>query len=391
MRTPSTPLRLSNLFLLKPRCQPEFWVIASVVMWSSTRRCLIAPSSLYRCRSPLTSSALARGCAGSYRTLSSTQGFRVGFIGLGNMGLPMALNLAKVKGNVVYAFDTNPASRATAQGHERVEIVDSVAAIAAQADGLDAIFTMLPNCAAVDTVMGQIREGYGGKLSPQSPCIVDCSTVSVATSRHWHEIWASAGDCRHYDAPVSGGVVGAAAGTLTFMVGGGNPNDEAVESTVRPLLQMMGPHIFWCGGPGAGSATKLCNNLALAAQMVGICEAMNLGEGLGVDPVVLARVMNVSTAACWSSKVNNPHPAVASTVKNALGEGSPAAREYRGGFGAKLMLKDLGLAVEAAEKCGISMPLTSTTKALYTSATANGFGDKDFGVMLEYLKTTKAS
>lgn len=345
-------------------------------------------------------------------SITTAKEYRVGFIGLGNMGLPMALNLANNTNHIngdgsenhnnsnvsVVVFDTNEAACeiAECQGNGGVTLADSVSEIVGSlhnGSNVDAIFTMLPDSGAVDAVMDQIMYGVAFQKNLPKICVVDCSTVSPTTSRKWHDIWAERGHAM-FDAPVSGGVKGAAAGALTFMVGCGNSEAASMEHVVRPLLQRMGPNIFVCGGPGAGSATKLCNNLALAAQMVGICEAMNLGEGLGVDPIVLAQVMNVSTAACWSSKVNNPHPAVATAVMKAIpatdGEevvGPPASRGYQGGFGAKLMLKDLTLAVAAAEECGVMLPLTSTTKELYLSATAKGLGDKDFGVMLEYLKT----
>lgn len=157
--------------------------------------------------------------------------------------------------------------------------------------------------------------------------------------------------------------------------------DSPFLETVRPYLERMGRNVIPCGAPGTGSATKLCNNLALATQMIGVCEAMNLGEALGVDPAVLASAMNQSTAGCWSSQVNNPHPAVA-LAKG----GGPASREYSGGFAASLMLKDLGLAVAAAEDAGVPMPLTATSKELYRLVRAHGWGDKDFSVMLKFLR-----
>jgi 3-hydroxyisobutyrate dehydrogenase len=185
------------------------------------------------------------------------------------------------------------------------------------------------------------------------------------------------------DAPVSGGVKGAQDGTLTFMVG--CDDDDALEMA-RPWLNKMGKRIVPCGGAGTGSVTKLCNNLALAAQMIGICEAINLGEGLGVDPVVLADVLNTSTAKCWSSEVNNPHPEVAKRDLEEKGVGSPASRDYQGGFGTSLMLKDLGLAVAAGQDAGIALPLGSASKELYRMAALHGLGSKDFGVMLQFLR-----
>lgn len=376
-------------------------------MWSkagllASRRGSMLRAGLTRASPPPRRSASHGGVSTQQQRSGKT--YRVGFVGLGNMGLPMALNLVKQQdasnrsdeecvGEVsLLAYDTNPVACASLldRGHGKVEMVDSVVDLGAA--GCDAVITMLPGCAAVDAVMGSIQEGLEQQSSKQnngSIAFIDCSTVSPTTSRRWHEIWWGQGHTM-FDAPVSGGVKGATAGSLTFMVGcGTEPAAPAsLDQLVRPLLELMGQRIVVCGGPGTGSATKLCNNLALSAQMVGICEALNLGEALNVDPVVLAEVMNTSTAACWSSQVNNPHPAVATAMKNSSGGdgGPPASRNYEGGFGAKLMLKDLGLAVSAAEESSVALPLTSTSKELYRLVTLRGLGDKDFGVMLEFLR-----
>jgi 3-hydroxyisobutyrate dehydrogenase len=289
----------------------------------------------------------------------------IGFIGLGNMGLPMAVNLAR--NEKVLAFDLSATSMAKAQ-ESGATPADSIEQIARESS---VIFTMLPGCNAVNAAMSTMIQSCGDKT-----VFVDCSTVSPTTSRHWHTTLQEKG---HYmiDAPVSGGVKGAQHAALTFMVGSSSP--EGMEAA-KPLLEQMGTRIIQCGGPGAGSATKLCNNLALAAQMVGICEAMNLGEALGVDPAVLADVMNTSTAKCWASEANNPHPDVASLT------GSPASNEYQGGFGTRLMLKDLGLAIDAAKDIRVALPVGTATKELYQMADLRGMGDKDFGVMLQFLK-----
>lgn len=202
------------------------------------------------------------------------------------------------------------------------------------------------------------------------------SQVNPSTSHHWHKESTA---CGHYriDAPVSGGVKGATDGTLTFMVGCDEPT---ILEQAQPYLEVMGQRIIPCGGPGAGSATKLCNNLALAAQMIGICEAMNLGEALGVDPVVLANVMNTSTAKSWSCEINNPHPDVAAV------KGSPASKDYKGGFGTKLMRKDLCLAMDAGADVGVALPIGTTCKELYKLAELRGLGDRDFGIMLQFLR-----
>jgi 3-hydroxyisobutyrate dehydrogenase len=306
---------------------------------------------------------------------SSQNKIRVGFIGLGNMGLPMALNLAKE--TKVLAFDSNPEARYVAE-ENGIDIAESVEEIGAS--DCHVIFSMLPGCAAVDAVMGDLMQHI--PESSLSRVMVDCSTVSPSTSRRWHDTWRSQGHAM-LDAPVSGGVKGATDGSLTFMVG--RDHDDALIRAEK-YLNMMGKRVIPCGGPGTGAAVKLCNNLALATQMIGICEAMNLGEALKVDPVVLAEVMNTSTAKCWSSEMNNPHPVVADAVKTSHGVGPPASRDYEGGFGVRLMLKDLGLAVDAARNAGVALPLTSTSKELYKMTELRGMGEKDFGVMLQFLK-----
>ncbi|KAL7531976.1 hypothetical protein ACHAXR_004347, partial [Thalassiosira sp. AJA248-18] len=201
-------------------------------------------------------------------------------------------------------------------------------------------------------------------------------------SKKLSQLVTSVSPCHDYvDAPVSGGVRGATDATLTFMVG---CSSSETFSTIQPLLQRMGKGIIPCGGSGSGSAVKLCNNAALAAQMLGICEAMNLGDALGVDPATLAGVMNVSTAKCWSSEVNNPHPAAAI----AIGSGA-SANGYEGGFGTALMLKDLNLAVDAGEEEGLALPVAGMSRDLYRMANLHGYGKKDFGVILQFLKGIK--
>jgi 3-hydroxyisobutyrate dehydrogenase len=338
----------------------------------------------------------------------------VAFIGLGNMGLPMALNLAKNDDIVssVMVYDTNPDAclRAKDQGSGKVQILESIPTIMSTSMAVDIIFTMLPNCEAVGSVMQKLQDGYvdnelnnilddvKSSQMDRPICIVDSSTVLPSTSRKWNHLWKENCNYLMIDAPVSGGVKGAINGTLTFMAGatiGKETHDQdretkALSQVIHPLLNTMGSNILWCGAPGSGAATKLCNNLALASQMVGICEALNLGERLGVDPIVLTQAMNVSTASCWSSKVNNPHPVVATNMalQSSNGEGPPASRNYDGGFATNLMMKDLNLALAAAEDCGgVALPLTAATKRLYQSASTKGFGSKDFGAILEYLKS----
>jgi 3-hydroxyisobutyrate dehydrogenase len=286
------------------------------------------------------------------------------------MGLPMAVNLAKT--NNVLAFDLSKDARSKAEG-QGLTTADSIASVVQQSSTL---LTMLPGDNAVYSVLEIFSEHCPANTTTRTVTVIDCSTVSPSTSRYWHDQLAAKGHV-FVDAPVSGGVHGAQNASLTFMVGS---SEDAMPSIIAPILKGMGHRVIACGGPGAGAAVKLCNNLALAAQMVGICEAMNLGDALGVDPVVLANVMNTSTAKSWSCEVNNPHPAVASQTK------SPASKDYAGGFGTKLMLKDLGLAVAAGRDARVALPLGTATKELYQMADLHGLGDKDFGVMLQFLK-----
>jgi 3-hydroxyisobutyrate dehydrogenase len=298
---------------------------------------------------------------------------KVAFIGLGNMGLPMSLNLKKEYPHIL-VYDNSEGARQRASSH-KLAVAESTEAIARSK--CEICFTMLPSDAALHDTMTILQES-----STTLRMIVDCSTVSPSTSRYWQELWKSHNGSVFIDAPVSGGVKGAIDGTLTFMAGCEDPSSLDI---AKKYLNIMGKRVVACGGPSAGSSTKLCNNLALATQMIGICEAMSLGEALNVDPVVLADVMNTSTAKCWSSEVNNPHPAVAIS-KVVDGKGPPASNDYNGGFTVQLMLKDLSLAVAAAEATGMAVPLTAASKELYRMAMARGLGDKDFGIILPFLK-----
>jgi len=314
------------------------------------------------------------------------------FVGLGNMGFPMAQHLHEYGLEDLVVYDVNETARNRARDCG-MTVSDDVHAHLFTNKKDSVTITMLPGCDALTSTLKDFKKVLSCKEQNiqsrhhSSKLVIDCSTVQPATSRYWHKHWVYGG---FLDAPVSGGVKGATDGTLTFMVGAtakrdrddwyDNAKNAVALEQARPYLQVMGSRIVECGGPGAGSAVKLCNNLALAAQMIGICEAMNLGDALEVDPKVLADVMNTATAKCWSSEVNNPHPAVAA-VKN-----SPAANHYQGGFGSDLMLKDLGLAMDAAKDAGVALPLTSQSKELYRLVSSHGLGQKDFGVMLQFLR-----
>jgi 3-hydroxyisobutyrate dehydrogenase len=322
----------------------------------------------------------------------------VAFVGLGNMGLRMALNLARPRRDDddpsslpplrLTVYDMRESNVSSFFRHvESMEGLDASTYPSASGDlaslgesSPDFVVTSLPTCEASEAVVGSIVRSLPNVGSGCT--FVDTSTISPNTSKRLHHLVTSISPLHQYvDAPVSGGVRGATDATLTFIVGCSSPETY---SKVQPLLRRMGKKTVPCGGPGSGSAVKLCNNAALAAQMLGICEAMNLGEALGVDPTVLAGVMNASTAKCWSGEINNPHPAAARHI----GSGASAG-DYEGGFASALMLKDLNLAVDAGEKEGLAMPVAGLTRDLYRLAGMHGFGHKDFGVMLQFLRGSR--
>lgn len=284
---------------------------------------------------------------------------RIAFIGLGNMGGPMAANLAKAGFNVA-TFDLSPAAqdRAHAAGC-------TIAKTPAEAVlGADAVISMLPNGEIVESLY--ISKGLLAAMKP-STLVIDSSTVSPATSRRLAAT-AIKHQLRFIDAPVSGGVAVATAGKLAFMCGG----DEATVEAAHPLLAAMGANIFRAGGHGSGSVAKICNNMLLAVHMIGTAEALALGVQNGMDPKVLSEIMLKSSGCNWSLEKYNPFPGVM--------EGVPASRDYQGGFMVNLMLKDLGLAMEAAQASGASTPMGSLANSLYTlfrSQEANG-GNLDF-------------
>jgi 3-hydroxyisobutyrate dehydrogenase len=345
---------------------------------------------------------------------------KVAFLGLGNMGYPMALNLTQRLGSdSVIVYDLNDQTMDTAR-KAGMTVATSIESIMInhineqqqQQPPPSTIITMLPGDVAVNGVMQVLFDlsnymdlaQQTNQTSHKISTIIDCSTVSPTTSRYWYNAFQNNVNTHNtndtkdsvlfVDAPVSGGVKGAQNASLTFMVGTSQDvlDDQQHDANlIHATLSMMGSRVIACGGPGCGSVVKLCNNLALAAQMVGICEAMNLGEGLGVNPQVLADVMNTSTAKSWSCSINNPHPNVVSDVPGGGGGGgggssSPASNDYKGGFGTKLMLKDLTLAVSAGNDVGVALPLGNLTKELYQLAHLRGLGDKDFSIMLQFLR-----
>ncbi|SDI14942.1 3-hydroxyisobutyrate dehydrogenase [Pseudomonas panipatensis] len=285
---------------------------------------------------------------------------RIGFIGLGNMGGPMAANLLKA-GFDLSVFDlSEPAVRtAVAQGAQRV---GSPAELAA-AD-VEVIISMLPAAQHVK----QVYLGENGLLAKVQPgvLLIDSSTIDPHSAREVAAAAKAHGNPM-LDAPVSGGTAGASAGTLTFMVGGETVDFERA----RPLLAAMGKNIVHCGGAGNGQVAKVANNLLLGISMIGVAEAMSLGVKLGMDAEVLAGIINTSSGRCWSSEVNNPLT------------GAPAARGYSGGFGSDLMLKDLGLASEAARQVRQPVLLGALAQQLYQAFSAQGNGQLDFSAIVK--------
>jgi 3-hydroxyisobutyrate dehydrogenase len=207
--------------------------------------------------------------------------------------------------------------------------------------------------------------------------IVDCSTIDPASARRLAQQALAQGN-ELADAPVSGGTGGAAAGTLTFMVGA----SEALFARIQPVLQHMGKRIVHCGEVGNGQVAKVCNNLLLGVSMIGVSEAMALGVSQGMDPKVLADIINASSGRCWSSDTYNPFPGVM--------EGVPASRGYQGGFGVDLMLKDLGLAAEAARQSRQPLPMGALAQQMYQVWSAQGQGQLDFSSIIQMLSRARA-
>lgn len=270
---------------------------------------------------------------------------KIAFLGLGNMGGPMATNLVAA-GYEVTAFDLSSAAlqQAVASGCARGESAQHAA------QGADVVISMLPSG---DAVKG-LYLGARGLLQTldSEVLVIDCSTISASDAR---QLIATAGDrgIRAIDAPVSGGTAAAAAGTLSFMCGG----DVAVVKAAEPFLQAMGANLFHAGPAGAGQVAKICNNMLLAIHMIGTAEALQLGVDNGLDPQVLSDVMRASSGGNWSLDKYNPYPGVM--------EGVPASRNYQGGFSVALMLKDLGLAMDTAASSASSTPLGALAKNLY--------------------------
>ncbi len=282
-------------------------------------------------------------------------GMKIGFIGLGNMGAPMAANLAK-DGHEVVGFDV---AGATAEGTSNAETA------AAAADGADVVITMLPNGAILRSVADEVIPAM-----KSGAVLLDCSTVDVQSARDVAAQAAEAG-LGALDAPVSGGIGGAAGGTLTFMVGG----SDAAFATAKPLFDIMGQKAVHCGESGNGQAAKICNNMILGVTMIGTCEAFALADKLGLSREAMFDVVSTSSGYSWSMNAYCPAPGVGPT--------SPADNDYNPGFAAELMLKDLRLSQQAAEAADADTPMGKVATALYSEFVENEDGQgRDFSAML---------
>ncbi|XP_019581718.1 3-hydroxyisobutyrate dehydrogenase, mitochondrial isoform X3 [Rhinolophus sinicus] len=307
----------------------------------------------------------------------------VGFIGLGNMGNPMAKNLMK-HGYPLIIYDVFPDACKEFQdageqagsrpplkvqdGHLQIQVVSSPADVAEKADR---IITMLPTS-------NNAIEAYSGangilKKVKKGSLLIDSSTIDPTVSKQLAKEVEKMGAV-FMDAPVSGGVGAARSGNLTFMVGG--VEDEF--AAAQELLGCMGSNVVYCGAVGTGQAAKICNNMLLAISMIGTAEAMNLGIRLGLDPKLLAKILNMSSGRCWSSDTYNPVPGVM--------DGVPSANNYQGGFGTTLMAKDLGLAQDSATSTKSPILLGSQAHQIYRVMCAKGYSKKDFSSVFQFLR-----
>ena len=291
---------------------------------------------------------------------------RIAFIGLGNMGGPMSINLVKA-GHQVRGYDivAEKTARAAAGG------VEAATSNPDAAKDADFVFTMLPTGKEVREVLVDIDKVMD--VVGPGTIIVDSSTTDLGATDYIHNEAAKRG-LTLIDSPVSGGMAGAEAGTLTFMAGG----DAAAIDRAEPVFLAMGKQMVRAGGPSAGQAVKVCNNMLLGISMVGTCEAIALGEAAGVDHQVLFDVISTSTGSCWSMNVNCPMPDMVDTA--------PANREYTPGFTAKLMLKALPLSQAAAAKTGPVTPLGEHARALYEAFCDERDGEVDFSAMIQMVR-----
>ena len=286
---------------------------------------------------------------------------KIGFIGLGHMGGPMAVNLVKA-GHSLTVYDVTPVS---------LSGVTVAASLAELIKDVDYVVSMLP----AGTHVREVYLGDKGLLAhaPKAITYMECSTIDVQTAKELHAAIAQKGGVC-VDAPVSGGTASATAGTLTFMVGG---SDEAF-ATVKPILEAMGKKIFHAGLAGCGQMAKICNNMLLGISMIGVCEAFNLGKALGLEPQAFFDICKEASGQCWSLTQYCPVPGILPHT--------PANKNYEPGFMAKMMLKDLNLAEDAADSVTAATPLGDKARDLYQAFCDAGGQDKDFSGIIEWLQ-----
>jgi len=289
---------------------------------------------------------------------------KIAFIGLGNMGGGMAANLVK-NGHEVRAFDLSEDALAKAKSNGCETFTDAKEAV----QGVDAVVSMLPNGGIVKSVYSDSVIGQ----APEGAALLDCSTIDVATAKEVTEM-ATAKVYKMVDAPVSGGIAAADGGTLTFMVGG----TEEAFAAAKPILESMGKAVIHAGDAGAGQTAKICNNMLLAISMIGVSEAMQMAQKLGLDPQKFYEISSQSSGYCWSLNAYTPLPGV--------GVESPADKGYQGGFATALMLKDLRLAMAAAEEVDAGVPLGSRAASLYEDFAGAGNEGLDFSAIIKTYK-----
>jgi 3-hydroxyisobutyrate dehydrogenase len=294
----------------------------------------------------------------------------IAFIGLGNMGGPMAHNLAAA-GHRVQAFDLSAEALAHAVAEGCLQAASAVDAVREA----EFVISMLPAGRHVEGLYVTGPEPLLDHINP-STLIIDCSTIEADVAKRVAKIAAERG--RDFiDAPVSGGVGGAQAGTLSFMVGA---SDQQFQRA-KPVLETMGKNIFHAGDHGAGQIAKACNNLLLAILMTGTCEALNMGVKNGLDPAVLSEIMKQSSGGNWALNVYNPWPGVMETA--------PASRNYEGGFLTNLMFKDLGLAMDLSQQSASPVPMGSAARSLFSLHKAKGNGTLDFSSVLNLYRDSE--
>jgi 3-hydroxyisobutyrate dehydrogenase len=288
----------------------------------------------------------------------------IAFIGLGNMGGPMAANLVKA-GHKVTAFDLVAASRDQAKSDGAAIAESSVAAV----KGADVVITMLPAGKHVIAVWNDIVPAM-----TRGALIIDCSTIDVESAKQAHVLAAKHG-LASVDAPVSGGTGGAKGATLTFMCGG----DDKAFAAAKPVLEKMGKKLVHCGSAGAGQAAKICNNMMLAISMIGVGEAFVLAEKLGLSHQALFDVASTSSGQCWALTSYCPVPGPVPA--------SPANNDYKPGFASALMVKDLTLAQDAAKTSGAATPLGKHAQEIYKAFDADGHGGVDFSGIIQHVRS----